>query len=86
MVNDLCGRLSERYVSIVAEGHNASIRDLLGEEISQPQLLRVRVHPGNNCITAEAMNGYGTVRRGRQQGLSKRSPPKAYDAGQWFTQ
>src|ERR1700761_1666282 len=71
MINDLRRRLSKRHVGIVAEGHDAGIGDLLGEEISQPELLRFRVCPGAEGIAAEAMDGHDTV-----EGLCQRTTPE----------
>jgi hypothetical protein len=66
MINDLRRRLSKRGVGIVAEGHDASIGDLLGEEISQPERLRFGVCPGGEGVAAEAMHGYNTIARWHQ--------------------
>ena len=60
MINDLRRRLSKRRRSVVAEGHDASIGDLLGKEVSQPKGLRLRVCPGCDGITVEAVDGYDT--------------------------
>ena len=46
VIHHLRRRLSKRGIGIVAEGHDASIRDLEREEIFQPKRLRLRVYPG----------------------------------------
>jgi hypothetical protein len=60
MIDNLRGRLSKRDVGVVAEGHYTSIGDLLGEEIFQPERLRLRVCPGGKGIAAEAVDGHDT--------------------------
>lgn len=55
MVNHLRRRLSESGSGVVTEGHNASIGDVFREEIFQPERLRLRVRPGVDGITAQAM-------------------------------
>lgn len=61
MVHDLRGRLSKGGIGIVAEGHDASIGDLLREEVFQPERLGFGVCPGSKGIAAETMNGHDTV-------------------------
>jgi hypothetical protein len=58
-------RLFQRDVGVVTEGHNASVRDLLGEEVFRPERLRFRVRPGREGIAAEAVDGHDT--KGRPQ-------------------
>lgn len=67
MVHDLRRRLPKRDVGIVAEGHDARVRDFPGEEVSQPELVRLRVCPGRNGIAAEAVDGNNTVKGLYQQ-------------------
>lgn len=60
MVNHLRHRLSKGGGSIVAEGHNASIRNLLEKEIFQLEYIRFRVCPGVNRIAAKSMHAHNT--------------------------
>ena len=61
MIDDLCHRPSKRRVGIIAECHNTSIRNLLGREIPQLELLRFRVCLGGEGIASEAMNSHDTI-------------------------
>ncbi len=63
VINDLRCRLPKRRIGIIAKSHDASIRDLLAKEVSQPELLRFGVRPGREGIAAEAVDGYDTVLR-----------------------
>lgn len=60
MIDHARRRLSEGGGSIVAEGHDASIGNLLREEIFQPERFRFRVCPGVNRITAQSVHGHDT--------------------------
>lgn len=46
MINHLRRRLPKRRFHVVAESYHASIGDLQGEEVLQPERLRFRVCPG----------------------------------------
>jgi hypothetical protein len=63
MINHLRRRLSKCRGRIVAEGHDARIGDLLGKEVFQPELLRLRVCPGGDGVAAEAVDGHDTKGR-----------------------
>ena len=65
MVNHLRRRLSKCRGRVVAEGHDAGFGDLLRQKIFQPELLRLRVCPGDDGIAAEAVDGHNT--KGRQR-------------------
>lgn len=65
------GHRLSKATCIITEGHDAGIRDLLREKVSQPELLGLRVSPGGEGIAAEAMDGYDTV-----EGLRQRTVPK----------
>lgn len=60
MVNHLHRRLSKRGVCIITEGHDASVGDLLGEEIFQPERLQLRACPGSEGIAVEAVDSHDT--------------------------
>jgi hypothetical protein len=65
MIDDLRRRLSKRSVGIVAKGHDARIGDLVGEEVFQQERLRLRVCPGGEGVTAEAVDSHDTKLRQR---------------------
>ncbi len=65
MIIDLGGRLSKCNVGVVAKGHDASVGDLPREAIFPPEGLRLRVGPGVDGITAEAVNSQNTIIRSR---------------------
>ena len=70
MIYHLRRRLSKRGIGIVAEGHDASIRDLAREEIFQLERLRLRVCPGVGRVAAESVHGHNAREKLR---LAKRS-------------
>lgn len=70
MINNLGGRLPKCRVGIIAESHDAGIRDLLGKKVFQPELLGLRVCPGGESVAAKAMDGHDTVARWRQRAPS----------------
>ena len=63
MIRHLCRRLSKRRVGVVAERHNASIGDLLGQEVFQPERLRFRMCPGLDPVTAQSVHGHDAKAR-----------------------
>lgn len=60
MTNHPRRRLSERGVGVVAKGHDAGIGDLQGQEIFQPECLRLRVCPGLDRVATESVHGHDT--------------------------
>jgi hypothetical protein len=60
MISNLRTRLSKHGVGVVAEGHKASIGNLLREEIFQPELLRLWMYPGGEGVATEAMDSHNT--------------------------
>ncbi len=60
-----------RHRRCVAEGHDASIGDLIGEEIFQPEGFRLRVNPGVEGVAAEAADGHDT----RETAISDAAEP-----------
>lgn len=58
MIDHIRHRLSEGCGGIVAKRHDASVGNLLREEIFEPERVRFRVCPGCNQIAAESVNSH----------------------------
>ena len=63
MIDDIRHGLSEGCGGIVAKRHDASIRNLLREEIFEPECVRFRVCPGWSQIAAESVNSHDARER-----------------------
>jgi hypothetical protein len=85
MINNLRGRLSKRDVGVVAENHDASIEDLVEEEIFQLEGLRLRVRPGSEGIAAEAVDGHDTNVRLRLAKPANKERPQPADLQEGLT-
>ena len=60
MIYDVCSCIAKGRARVVSIGHNPNVREVFGEEVLEPECLRLAICPGGRLVSVESMDGDNT--------------------------
>ena len=57
MIYDVCSCIAKRRARVVSIGHNPNVWEVFGEEVLEPDCLRLAICPSVRLVSVESMDG-----------------------------